>query len=64
MMMDGVVLLLVLFNLIPRMSKCSWCYDFSSTRVEHTFSSSFLDYLTLAVTCAEGSFFISILLLT
>ena len=63
MMMDGVVLLLVLFNLIPRI-KCSWCYDFSSTRVEHTFSSSFLDYLTLAVTCAEGSFFISILLLT
>ena len=42
----------------------SWCYNFFLTHVEHTFSSSFLDYLTLAATCAEGSLFISALLFT
>ena len=40
------------------------CYDFSFTRVEHTFSFLLDDNLTLAATCADGSPFISVLLLT
>ena len=49
---------------IPPHCQCTACYDFFLTCVEHTFSSSFLDYLTLAATCAEGSLFISTLLFT
>ena len=40
------------------------CYDFSPTHVEHTFSFLLCDNLTLAATCTDGSYFISILLLT
>ena len=40
------------------------CYDFSPTRVEHTFSFLLCDNLMLAATCADGSSFISVLLLT
>ena len=39
------------------------CYDFSSTHVEHTFSFLLDDNSTLAATCADGSVFISTLLL-
>ena len=42
----------------------SKCYDFSLTHVEHTFSFLLCDNLTLAATCADGSSFISVLLLT
>ena len=42
----------------------SWCYDFSPTHVEHTFSFLHGDNSTLAATCADGSYFISALLLT
>ena len=47
----------------PPFTSCL-CYNLSPTHVEHTFSFLLCDNLTLAATCADGSSFISVLLLT